>query len=125
MKKNNNRISRSEKLNGEFQKAIYDILLRKVKNPLISEMFSIVKVDTSSDLKHATVFISIYSTNAEKKQTTFEAIKSVANKVRYELAHAFSHIRTVPEITFVLDDSMEYGAKMDKLFKEINIREED
>lgn len=120
MKKKSN-ISRSAKLNGEFQKAIYEIISRKIKNPFITEMFSILKVETSPDLKHATIFVSVYSTNEEKKQATFNGIKSEASKIRYELAHAVSHIRTVPELYFILDDSMEYGAKMDKLLHDISV----
>ena len=61
----------------------------------------------------------LYSTNAEKSKTTFDAIKADAKKIRFELAKVI-RARTVPELNFVLDDSMEYGDKMEKLFKKIN-----
>jgi ribosome-binding factor A len=63
--------------------------------------------------------VSIYSTDEQKKNTTFDAIKADAKKIRFELAKVI-RARTVPELNFVLDDSMEYGDKMDKLFKKIN-----
>ena len=47
-------IKREKRLNSEFQKEIYDILKYKVKNPDLTEMFSISEVDVTNDLKYAT-----------------------------------------------------------------------
>lgn len=113
------KVSRSDRLNAEFQKEIYEIISRKLKNPLVTEMFSIIAVDTSRDLSHAKVYVSVYSTNQERKMATFEAIKADAKKIRFELAKVV-RARTVPELHFFLDTSMEYGDKMEKLFKSIN-----
>ena len=118
MNKNTNKIPRSERLASELQKDIYEVIARKLKNPLITEMFSIVSVIVSKDLAHANVFVSIYSTNKEKATTTFNAIKGDAKRIRFELAKS-SRARTVPELHFYLDGSMEYGDKMDKLFIKI------
>ena len=117
--KRNSKISRNDRLNGEFQKEIYEIISRRLKNPLITEMFSILRVDCSRDLSYAKVYVSIYSANEEKKKATFDAISKDAKKIRYELAKVI-RARTVPELQFILDDSMEYGDKMEKLFKAIN-----
>ncbi len=114
----NIKVSRTDRLNAEFQKEIYEVISRKLKNPLITEMCSVLKVDASKDLKSAKVFLSIYSTNQERKQATFNAIKSEAKKIRFELAKSM-RVRTVPELSFVLDDSMDYGDKMDRLFMQI------
>ena len=111
--------NRGERLNAEFQKEIYDVIKRKLKNPLVTEMFSVIAVDTSRDLSHAKVYISVYSKNEQKKNATFEAIKADAKKIRFELAKVV-RARTVPELHFFLDTSMEYGDKMEKLFKAIN-----
>ena len=113
------KVSRSERLNGEFQKEIYEIISRRLKNPLITEMFSILRVDCSSDLSYAKVYVSVYSKDENKKKITFDAIKADAKKIRFELAKVI-RARTVPELNFVLDDSMEYGDKMGKLLKSIS-----
>ena len=113
------KVSRNERLNGEFQKEIYEIISRRLKNPLVTEMFSILRVDCSRDLSYAKVFVSVYSKDENKKKITFDAIKADAKKIRFELAKVI-RARTVPELNFVLDDSMEYGDKMEKLFKAIN-----
>ena len=114
----NGKVSRTDKLNGEFQKEIYTIITRKLKNPLITEMFSILRVDTTNDLSHAKVFVSVFSTNPDRKKTTFDQIQSEAKRIRYELAKVV-RARTVPELHFILDDSMEYCDKMNKLFSKI------
>ena len=119
----NNKVNRMDKLNEEFKKDIYEVISRKIKNPFITEMFSILEVDTSKDLKSAKVYVSIFSTNEEKKNVTFNAIKEDAKKIRYELSK-IEKTRTVPELRFILDGSMEYGDKMDKLFNEIHKKEE-
>ena len=111
-------VNRNDRLNGEFQKEIYQIISRRLKNPLVTEMFSILRVDSSRDLSYAKVFVSVYSKDDAKKKATFDAIKGDAKKIRFELAKVI-RARTVPELHFVLDDSMEYGDKMEKLFKSI------
>ncbi|MBQ3046545.1 MAG: 30S ribosome-binding factor RbfA [Clostridia bacterium] len=113
------KINRNDRLNGEFQKEIYEIISRRLKNPMVTEMFSILRVDTSRDLSHAKIFVSVYSKDEEKRKATFDAIKADAKKIRYELSKVI-RARTVPELHFFLDDSMEYGDKMEKLFKSIN-----
>lgn len=112
------KLKREQRLNSEFQKEIYDILKNKVKNPMISEMFSISEVDVTNDLKHAKVYVSVFSTDKEKSQATFEAICDSAKAVRTELSKTM-HIRTVPELHFVLDNSAEYGNKIDKILSTI------
>lgn len=114
----NRAVPRTERLNAEFQREVSNVIARKLKNPLITEMVSVLSVDVSSDLKHAKVYLSVYSKSPEKRDATFSAIKADAKKIRYELGKTMK-IRTVPELSFVLDGSMEYGDKMDKLFKEI------
>lgn len=111
-------VNRNDRLNSEFQKEIYEVISRRLKNPLITEMFSILSVDTSKDLSHAKVYVSIYSKNEEKKNATFKAIVDDAKRIRHELSCAM-RVRTVPELHFILDDSMEYSDKMNKIFLEI------
>lgn len=105
---------RERRLNSEFQKEIYSILKNKIKNPAISEMFSISEVDVTNDLKHAKVFVSVFSTDKAKAQVTFEAICASAKAVRTELSKTM-HIRTVPELHFVTDNSTDYGNKIDNI----------
>lgn len=113
---NNGGSNRIDKVNSEIKKELYEVITRKLKNPLITEMVSILDVITSKDLKHANVYLSVYSVNAEKKERTYQAIVDDAKRIRFELSKVM-RIRTVPELHFILDGSMDYGDKMDKLFK--------
>lgn len=117
MKKRSN-VNRQDRLNSELQKEIYEIISRRLKNPLITEMFSVLKVDCAKDLSFAKVYISVFSTDKGKSLRSFSAIKDDAKKIRYELSKSMV-LRTVPELSFILDDSMEYSAHMDKIFKSI------
>ncbi len=110
--------NRQERLNSELQKEIYEVISRKLKNPLVSEMFSVIKVDCSKDMSHAKVYISVYSKDQEKRDKTFKAMVDDAKKIRYELSKSML-LRTVPELHFILDDSMEYSDKINKLFLQI------
>ena len=67
------KVKREQRLNSEFQREIYDILKNKVKDPEISEMFSILEVDTTNDLKYAKVYVSVFSTDENKRAATFAA----------------------------------------------------
>ena len=117
--KSKGKTNRIDKINSEFQREIYDIISRKLKNPLVTAMVSVLKVDTAKDLSNAKVYLSVYSKDEEKVKTTFNAIKTDAGRIRHELAKVET-IRKVPELRFILDDSIEYGDKMDKLFIAIN-----
>jgi len=110
---------RDERLSSEFRKVIYEIINTRVKDPDITEIFSITRADVNSDLKNAKIYVSIFSADSEKKKKNFKAIENHAGFIRRELAHTM-RTRTVPEIKFLLDDSMEYSDKINKLLNKID-----
>ena len=118
MKKNAGGVSRADRLNAEFKREISEIIARKLKDPMITAMVSVTSVDCSRDLSYAKVFVSVFSTDEEKKNSTFSALASDAKKIRYELGKSM-RVRTVPELDFMLDKSIEYGDKMDKILYKI------
>lgn len=111
-------VPRTDRLNSEFKREIYEIIARRLNDPAITEMVSVMKVAVSRDLSTAKVFVSVFSKDNEKKEKTFNAIKANAKRIRFELGSTM-RIRTVPELTFILDDSMEYSDKINKIFAEI------
>ena len=114
---------REQRLNSELQREIYDILKNKVKDPEISEMFSVLEVDVTNDLRYAKVYVSVYSTDEEKRKSTFAAVQRAAKQVRKELA-AVMRIRTVPELTFLLDESSAYGQRIEEILSGITYSDE-
>ncbi len=111
------KVSRTSRLNGEYQKEISVIIRRlKDKAPEIKGLISVTEADVAPDLKTANVYVSIYGAGAEETKRTFAALQQNAGYIRHELAQVMK-MRTVPSLTFKLDGSMSYGSKMDELFK--------
>lgn len=115
---------REKRLESEFKKEIYEALTRRVKNPFITEMFSITDCRVNDDLSEAKVFVSVFSTSKDRAAATFEAIKDSAAEVRSYISSKM-HIRTVPKFEFLLDTSEEYGAKIDKIIEGFTYGEND
>lgn len=113
MQRNNNRFNRIDE---ELKKEISNIISFKLKNPNITGMISVTKVKVTTDLKLAKVYVSIL--NSKNMKNTLAGLKKSAGFVRSEIAKTIN-LRTTPEIVFVLDDSIEYGAKIDSILKDI------
>ena len=113
------KVSRTSRLNGEYQKEISELLRRlKDRRTDFKGLVSVTEADVAPDLKTAKIYISIYAASEAEKNRTFEVIKECAGYIRHELAQVM-RMRTVPALTFRMDGSMTYGAKMDELFKRI------
>ena len=115
------KVSRTSRLNVEYQKEISEIIrLQKDKMPGIKGLVSVTEVDVAPDLKTAIVYVSIYGVSEEESKRSFALLQENAGFFRRELAQVM-RMRTVPALTFRMDGSMEYGSKMDELFKKIQI----
>ena len=88
-------------------------LLREVKDPRVSKMLSIVKLDVSGDLSYATVYVSAIE-GREKTEETVKVLKGAAGFLRRELGGRLS-LRKVPELRFVADESIEISANISKI----------
>ena len=113
MPKNNNRLNRIDE---EMKKEISHIISNELKNPNVTGLISVTKVKVTPDLKYAKVYVSIL--NAKSTKGTLANLKKSAGFIRTELAKTMN-LRVTPEIIFELDDSMEYGAKIDSILKDI------
>ena len=113
------KVSRTSRLNGEYQKEI-SAILRKVKdrNPDLKGLISVTETDVAPDLKTAYIYVSIYGVGEAEIKRSFALLQENAGFIRRELAQVM-RMRTVPALTFRMDGSMGYGAKMDELFKSI------
>ena len=96
-------------------------ILRDVKDPRVSKLLSVVKVDVSADLSYASVYVSAIE-GMEKTQESVKALKNAAGYIRRELG-ARMKLRKVPELRFIADDSINISANISKIidsFKEEN-----
>jgi len=111
--KNNNRFGRIDE---EMKKEISNIISQEIKNPNITGLISVTKVKVSADLKYAKVYVSIL--NSKNNKDTLAGLKKSAGFVRTEIAKRIN-LRQTPEIIFELDDSIEYGARIDSILKDV------
>lgn len=114
MRKNSIKYSR---MNGEVQRELSKIISRDIKDPRIHPMTSVVSVDVTPDLKFAKVFVSVLG-NDEDKEKTKKGLASATSHIRSLLAKSLN-LRNTPELTFFIDDSIEYGVNMSKKIDEL------
>ena len=111
--RNNNRMGRIDE---EYRKELSQIISYDLKNPNVTGMISVTKVKVTTDLKYAKVYVSIL--NSKNIKETMDGLKKSSGFIRSELAKRIN-LRNTPELIFEIDDSMEYGAKIDSILKEI------
>ena len=110
---------RQGRINDEMQKEIAEIL-RVVKDPRVSEAFiSVTGVEATPDLKFAKVYYSVFT--GDKKEIA-KGLRSSAGYIRGQLAKRMN-LRMTPELTFVEDGSIAYGAHISKILSGIEITE--
>ena len=119
MPENQNRLGRIDE---EYKKEISQIISYKLKNPNVTGLISVTKVKVTNDLKYAKVYVSIL--NSKNLKETMDGLKKSSGFIRSELARKIN-LRNTPEILFELDDSLEYGAKIDSILKEIIPKKEE
>jgi len=81
-------------------------------------MVCVTKVETTSDLNHAKIFVSIMGDETQKKEV-LEGLKNASGFIRRGIAERIN-LRITPELKFVSDDSLDYSLKMAKLIEEAN-----
>ncbi len=106
---------RQGRINDEFQKEMA-MILREVKDPRVSGAFiSVTGTEVTPDLKYAKVY---YSSLMGDKKEVKRGLQSSAGFIRGQIAKRMN-LRITPEITFVEDTSIEYGAKISKILEGI------
>ena len=117
--KENPRLGRIDE---EYRKEISQIIGYELKNPSVTGLISVTKVKVTNDLKFAKVYVSIL--NSKNMKDTLAGLKKSSGYIRSELAKRIN-LRNTPELIFELDDSIEYGAKIDSILKEIMPKKEE
>ena len=113
MPKNENRLNR---INEELKKEISNIISFELKNPNVTGLISVTKAKITPDLKYAKVSVSIL--NSKNIKETLAGLKKSSGFLRSELAKRIN-LRNTPELVFELDESLEYGARIDKIINDL------
>ena len=114
-----NRIGR---INEEIQREL-SAALRNLKDPRVQKtMVSVTRVETTSDLRYAKVYVSMLDKDASKE--VLKGLKSSGGYLRHELASRLS-LRYTPELVWVEDNSITYGARILDILSTLDIPEDE
>ena len=108
---------KNTRINGEVQKELSNIIRNEIKDPRIGMMTSVTAAEVAPDLKTCKVYISVFGDDEAKKET-IRGLKSAEGFIRRELARTIN-LRNTPDITFVMDQSIEYGVNMSHKIDEV------
>ena len=112
MSKDNTRLNR---INEELKKEISHVITFELKNTNITGLISVTKVKITPDLRFARVYVSLL--NSKSKTKTMAGLQNAVGYIRGQIAKKIN-LRVTPDLQFELDESMEYGEKMDKIISD-------
>jgi ribosome-binding factor A len=115
-------MARADRVAELIKHEVSDIITRKLNDPRIG-FTSVTAVDIGNDLQNAKIYVSIFGTPGQKKDT-MDALFSATKFVRRELGHRLQ-LRDVPEVIFRQDDSIEKGTKVFEIINKLHKEKED
>lgn len=108
--------TRQLKVAREIQKALAEIIRSKGMAAMGGAMVTVSEVRVSPDLSVAKVFMSIFP--SEKQGPVMELLQEQNRTLRGELGHVVAkQLRIVPELSFMLDATLDYAEHIDQLLK--------
>lgn len=106
------------KIGQEIKREVSVLIAREIKDPRVSEgMVSVTNAEITPDLKYCKVYVSVLGDEKVKKDV-LEGLRNAAGFIRKEIASRIN-LRITPEFTFKIDDSIEYSAHIEEMFKKI------
>src|SRR5436305_11871626 len=107
---------RMERVNHALREELSRLIQRELKDPRVAGLVSVTDVETASDLSQAKVYVSVLG-EPEERAETLKTLAHAAGFFRSMLAERMS-TRTVPQLDFRLDDSLERGDRILRLMRE-------
>ena len=108
---------RHQRLEQDVKVALSSIISYDVKDPSVTgTMISVTDVKITPDQKYAKVYVSIFG--KQNKEKVVEALKKASGYIKSELARKVK-MKNMPDLVYEIDDSIEYGAHMDKVINEV------
>ena len=104
------------RINEELKREISNIINYEVTNSNVTGIVSVTSVKISPDLRYAKVSVSVL--NSKNIKQTLAGLKSSSGFIRSRIAEKVN-LRITPELVFELDNSMQYGEKIDTILNKI------
>lgn len=113
-----------ERVNSELARQITKIIAEDVKDSrLHNAIIGVTKLYTTPDLKYAKVYLSIYASSEEERQEAYYTVCRSKTFIRNMLKDSVQ-IRLLPELNFIIDDSVDYSIKIDEILNKIKKQDE-
>ncbi len=109
---------RIDRINEDIKREL-SAIFRNLKDPRISSMITVLRVEVTNDLSYATIHVSTVE-GEDKTAESVKGLKSAKGYIRRELGSALK-LRHVPELRFVADNSIAYSAEINKILKGLNL----
>lgn len=113
---------KNTRINEEVLRSLSGIIRGEIKDPRINPMTSVVSVEVAPDLKTCKAYVSVLGDEQSQKDT-LAGLRSAEGYIRRSLAQSVN-LRNTPQITFIIDQSIEYGVHMSHLIDEVNKKNE-
>ncbi len=111
-----------DRVNAQIKKELFSLINYNLNDPRIEETITISFVDTSKDLKTCKVYITL--PKSADKESTIKVLQNSANFLRKEL-FAKLRVRSVPELRFVADESLDYAFHINEIIKTLDIKKDE
>lgn len=111
-------VKRTDRLDSLLKEVISEVIKRDVRNPHVTELVTVTRVQISRDLRHAKVFISVIGTEQDKVET-MAALTSAAGFIAVNASQKVV-MRYFPELKFKLDDSVDKHMRIEELLGKIS-----
>ena len=106
------------RINDEIARVCAEVIRSEMTDPRIGTVVTVLRAETTTDLKHCKIFVSVLG-DSEQQEGTMSALNKATGFIRKRIADIIN-LRQTPEIKFIFDDSIEYGMRMRKLIDEVN-----
>jgi len=113
---------RNGRINEEIKKDVSNTIQNKIKDPRLSAMVSVTKVDTTKDLSYTKIYVSIFGDILAKKET-LQALKSSTGLIRKEIG-IHVKLRHVPQVIIEVDETIERAIHLESIFHKIKAKDE-
>jgi ribosome-binding factor A len=108
---------RTEQVADEMQRILGDVIQTELKDPRVG-FATVMGVEVSADLQHASVRISVLGDDAARKET-LRALNRAKGFLRKRVADELRHMRFVPELHLKLDTSLDYSLHIDDVLRQV------
>ena len=115
-------VRRIDRVNGLLRQEISRVLASELKDPRLPTVVSVMRVDTSRDLRTARVYVSVLGDQCDKSNA-LRALKSAAGFIRRKIRSSLE-LRNLPTVEFRLDETLERGSEVSEIISRV-IREDE